>query len=142
MHVDPHDRRAGFSLIEVLVALAVLSVFAAALVPNLFQSRRMLVHGNGRVAAHTLLRSLMNAPFDRTIGSARQSEGEADGFRWRIVVRPMVIETPASGSIAAGAAMSSATTGPTYGSYLVTAQVSWGDGNVVTAETVRLARTE
>ena len=65
-HVDPEDRRSGFTLLEALVALALILGFAAVLGPYLFQARRIIVNTGGRVAAQVLLRTLVEAPFDRS----------------------------------------------------------------------------
>ena len=57
-------RRAGFSLIEALVALALVAAFVAALGPWLFHARRVATGGDGRIAAQILLRALLDAPVD------------------------------------------------------------------------------
>ena len=60
---DARRRRlGGFTLIEALVALALVLAFAAALTPHLFQSRRIVSDAETRVAAHVLLRTLLDAP--------------------------------------------------------------------------------
>jgi len=64
-----HWRSGGFTLIEALVALTLVLAFAAALTPHLFQSRRIASDAEARVAAHVLLRTLLDTPFDR--GSIR-----------------------------------------------------------------------
>ena len=56
---------AGFTLLEALVALALVLGFAATLVPYLYQARRIMAGIDGRIAAQVLLRSLLEAPFDR-----------------------------------------------------------------------------
>jgi type II secretory pathway pseudopilin PulG len=84
------DRRSGgFTLIEALVALALVLAFAAALTPHLFQSRRIVADADSRVAAHVLLRTLLDAPFDRANLAQATREGDVDGLRWRIVTVPL-----------------------------------------------------
>src|SRR6266536_2901417 len=119
-------RRAGFTLLEALVALALVLAFAAALGPYLFQARRIMVNAEGRVAAQILLRSLLAAPFDRRSLANAARDGETAGLRWRIVTQPMAID-----------GMSTAER-PSWLAYRVIASVSWGPGQVVSAETVRL----
>src|SRR5829696_1478456 len=81
---DLKVREGGFTLLEALVALALILAFAAAVVPFLFQARSIMTLADRRVAAHVLLRSLISAPHDRSaVASAR--EGESSGLRWRVV---------------------------------------------------------
>src|SRR5271154_739185 len=87
-HNDRSDRQAGFTLLEALVALTLLVVFASAVGPHLSQARRIMANAEGRVAAQVLLRSLINAPFDRSSLASASREGETNGLRWRIVFEP------------------------------------------------------
>jgi prepilin-type N-terminal cleavage/methylation domain-containing protein len=127
---DDGKGEAGFTLLEALVALAVVLVFAAALGPHLSQARRIMDHAEGRVAAQVMLRSLLDAPFDR-FGLANASQkGEAGGLRWRIVAEPVLAAAP-------GAPDQSK-----WLPYRVTASVAWGADQVITAETIRLGRPQ
>src|SRR5215470_2706170 len=81
--------KAGFTLIEALVALALVLAFASVLGPYLFQARRIVANVDGRVAAQVLLRTLLDAPFDRTRLANAVREGEVSGLRWRIVTAPI-----------------------------------------------------
>jgi prepilin-type N-terminal cleavage/methylation domain-containing protein len=128
--VDRRSKRAGFSLIEALVALALVLAFAAALGPYLFQARRIIVQSDSRVAAHVLLRSLLDAPFDRASLADVTRAGEANGLRWRVATEPIVLD--------AGAAPDQAS----WSAYRVLAIVSWAPGQAVSAETVRLGKTQ
>jgi type II secretory pathway pseudopilin PulG len=116
-------------LIEALVALALVLAFAAALTPHLFQSRRIVSDAETRVAAHVLLRTLLDTPFDRGSLARAEREGELDGLRWRIVAYPL----PAA---AAGSER------PAWSTYRVVASVSFGRAQMISAETVRLGRPE
>lgn len=139
MRADAPDSRAGFTLIEALVALAVLVAFAGALTPHLFQSRRILTAGNGRVTADLLLRSLIEAPFDRNGGAAR--EGETSGFRWRVAVEPMFLDSPSFDDPAPAADPKDAKDAPPkWTPYRVRVRVAWGAGQAISAETIRLAK--
>lgn len=136
MRHDATSRGAGFTLIEALAALAILSAFAAALGPQLFHARGALAKGKGRVAAHLLLRSLIEAPFDRA-GDAETREGETGGFRWRVAVEPIFLDTPFFDDVAP---IADAAETRKWSAYRVEARVAWGDpGQSVAAETIRLA---
>src|SRR5947209_14490857 len=95
---DPGKSRAGFTLFEALVALALVLAFVEVLGPYLFHARRIMVNADGRVAAQVLLRSLLDAPFDRSQLANVSRGGETAGLRWRIVTEPMAVgATPSRG---------------------------------------------
>jgi prepilin-type N-terminal cleavage/methylation domain-containing protein len=121
-------RQAGFTLLEALVALAVLLVFASAVGPHLSQARRIMANAGGRVAAQVLLRSLLNAPFDRSILARASQEGETGGLHWRIDTAP------------AAAAAVSAQDKPNWSAFRVVASVTWAPGQAIVAETIRLRK--
>ena len=126
------DRRktcAGFTLFEALVALALVLAFVEVLSPYLFHARRIMVNAEGRVAAQVLLRSLLDAPFDRSQLANVSRSGETAGLRWRIVTEPLAAgDTPSRQE--------------PWTAFRVKASVASGGGQVITAETVRLAKTE
>lgn len=124
------ERRAGFTLLEALVALALVLAFAAALGPYLFQARRIMVDAEHRVAAQVLLRTLLDAPFDRAGLANVSREGEAGGLRWRIVTEPMVIGVAGHRDR------------PKWSAFRVVVSVAWGPRQVISAETVRLGKAE
>jgi type II secretory pathway pseudopilin PulG len=127
----PRDRRkncAGFTLFEALVALALVLAFVEVLGPYLFHARRIMANADGRVAAQALLRSLLDAPFDRTQLANVSRTGETAGLRWRIVTQPLT----------SGATPPSA---QPWTAFRVIASVSSG-GEGITAETVRLAKSQ
>ena len=129
--VDPEESRGGFTLLEALVALALIVGFAAVLGPYLFQARRIIVNTGGRVAAQVLLRTLVEAPFDRSqLINASSRDGETQGLRWRIVTAPMEIDAAPSHE------------GPRWTPVRIVASVSSNDGQIITAETIRLAKSE
>jgi general secretion pathway protein I len=137
MRRDRVSRRAGFTLIEALVALALLTAFAAALGPLLFHARGALAKGKGRVVAAQLLRSLIQAPFDRA-GALETREGESGGFRWRVAAEPIFLEAPAFED--APPASKEAVDARKWSAYRVEARVAWGSGGQsIVAETIRLA---
>src|SRR5262249_51654205 len=123
---DSDNSESGFTLFEALVALALLIGFVAVLGPQLSQSRRIVANAEGRLAAQVLLRALLDAPFDRSALANAVREGELGALRWRIVAEP-----------AAGASLSR-----NWSAYRVTASVAWGEGQVIEAQTIRLARPQ
>jgi prepilin-type N-terminal cleavage/methylation domain-containing protein len=124
------DARAGFTLLEALVALALLLAFASALGPYLFHSRRIMVDAESRVAAQVLLRTLLDAPFDRASLARASREGQVGKLRWHIVTEPL--------TIAAAAARERSS----WSAFRVAVTVGWGAEQSVTAETVRLGKPE
>jgi prepilin-type N-terminal cleavage/methylation domain-containing protein len=125
-HDERSDRRAGFTLLEALVALALLLIFASAIGPHLSQARRIMANAEGRVAAQILLRSLLNAPFDRSNLARASQEGETSGLHWRIDTEPAVA-VRAEGQL-------------NWAAFRVVASVSWAPGQVIMAETIRLGK--
>src|SRR5258705_6169279 len=115
---------AGFTLFEALVALALVLAFVEVLGPYLFHARRIMVNSEGRVAAQVLLRSLLDAPFDRSQLANVSRGGETAGMRWGIVTGPL----------AAGATPSRR---QPWTAVPVTASVLSGGGQGITAETAR-----
>jgi len=117
------DGQAGFTLLEALVSLAVVLAFAGVLGPHLSQSRRIMANADGRVAAQVLLRSLLDAPYDRAGTADMARNGETSGLRWRVGSEPIA---------AAGKS--------TWQAYRVTASVTWGADQTIAAETIRLRK--
>ena len=120
--------QAGFTLLEALVALAVILAFAVVLGPHLSQARRIMADADGRVAAQVLLRSLLDAPFDRSGAASLSRDGETAGLRWRVASEPVATAAPRTPDR------------PNWQAYLVMASVAWGADQVITAETIRLRR--
>jgi general secretion pathway protein I len=128
--------RAGFTLVEALVALSLLLTFAAAFGPVLFQARHILSRGNGQIRAQLLLRSLLERPLADAGTGVR--EGESGGFHWRIAVEPFV-DAAAFEPSPEGLAKA---TSYNWALYKVSARVFWGGEQSVAAETLRLAKTD
>ena len=126
---DCGDKRAGFTLIEALVAMALVLAFVATLGPYLFHARRIMDNGERRMKAQILLRTLLNAPFDRSHLANAVRSGEFNGLHWRIVATPMAIDATPSGT-------------QSWTPYRVAASVSFGAGQIVSAETVELAKSQ
>jgi prepilin-type N-terminal cleavage/methylation domain-containing protein len=128
---DNASGKRGFTLLEALVALALILAFAEVLGPYLYQARQIMVNAEGRVAAQVLLRTLLDAPFDRTQLSEVSRDGETDdGLHWHIVTQPVALDTG----------------GPrdheSWKAVRVVVSVSSGGGQVITGETIRLAKAK
>jgi prepilin-type N-terminal cleavage/methylation domain-containing protein len=124
-------RKRGFTLLEALVALALILAFAEVLGPYLYQARQIMVNAEGRVAAQALLRSILDAPFDRTQLAEVSRDGETeDGLHWNITTQPVAIATGGSHDQESWKAVR------------VIVSVSSGGGQVVTGETIRLAKAK
>jgi prepilin-type N-terminal cleavage/methylation domain-containing protein len=144
-----HSDRAGFTLLEALVALTIILAFAAALGPLLFQARRITLNADGRVAAQLLLRALLADPLDPAGLDGLSRDGESAGLHWRIAAEPTTIEAsfPALAR-PRGAALTSPDQQVkpdrprNWVAYRVVASVSWAPGQVISAETVRLGTSE
>jgi general secretion pathway protein I len=137
--IEGGEGQAGFTLIEALVALALVLAFAAALGPHLFQARHILIRGDGQIRAQLLLRSLLETPFDRANPEIGTREGEASGMRWRVAVEPAIVD-----ALSAAAPRTDSGKGqqPAWSLFRVKAYVAWGAGQIVTAETLRLGKGE
>jgi len=121
---DDRDGQAGFTLLEALVSLALVLAFASVLGPSLSHARRIMAHADGRVAAQVLLRSLLDAPFDRASLVDASREGETGGLRWRIVSRPLAGVSDQAN----------------WSAFHLAASVTWASGQTITAETIRLGK--
>jgi hypothetical protein len=135
-------------LLEALVTLALVLSFAAVLGPYMFHARRIVNRVDDRIAAQILLRSLLDAPFERSAAPNPMREGETAGLHWRLTAEPMVMDLvvparqrnrgiPSQQNKAGQAPEQSSWT-----AFRVTADVSWGAGMSVSAETVRLGKAE
>jgi prepilin-type N-terminal cleavage/methylation domain-containing protein len=124
---ESDDKRAGFTLIEALVAMALVLAFVATLGPYLFHARRIMDNGERRVEAQILLRTLLSAPFDRSLLANATRSGEYNDLHWRIVTTPMIDETSSGNQ--------------PWSAFRVTASVAFGAGQIVTAQTIELAKS-
>jgi hypothetical protein len=148
-----HDRKgslSGFTLIEALVALALILAFAAAMGRLLFQAHRIMVNADGQVAAQVLLRSLLDTPVDRTSLASASHDGETQGLRWRVVAVPMEVDAwlpplpppPPSPPPLPGASASPGPDHVNWAAFRVVASVSLPSGQVITGETIRLGKVQ
>jgi prepilin-type N-terminal cleavage/methylation domain-containing protein len=140
---DHGDGRAGFTLIEALVAMTLLLTFVSALGPSLFQARRIADGIDGRIAAQALLRTILDQPFDRSTLAAGPRSGEVGDLHWVVTAEPFFVDTMVAeigGPISAASNTPSqpAPKRPTWIAFHLTATVSWAPGRMVVADTLRL----
>jgi prepilin-type N-terminal cleavage/methylation domain-containing protein len=139
------NSRAGFTLLEALVALALLLTFAATLNPLLHQARRIMENADRRVAANMLLRSVLATPVDRASLANLSREGETGGLHWQIAAQPMAapaLPVNLSKPKPKAADQKASKEQTDWAPYLVTASVTWARGRTLSAETVRLGKAE
>jgi general secretion pathway protein I len=136
--------RNGFTLLEALVALTVVLAFAAALGPVLLQARRIMVGADDRVAAQILLRALLADPVDAASLGDFGREGETEGLQWRVRAEPTTIVAvfPPDPALRPPTADPARPPPPSWVAYRVIATVSFGQGQTVSADTVRLGKAE
>jgi prepilin-type N-terminal cleavage/methylation domain-containing protein len=144
--------RRGFTLLEALVALALLLTFAATLSPLLYQARRIMDNADRRVAADMVLRSVLAAPVDRASLANLSREGETGGLQWQISAQPMAAPAlPVTPSKTKPKSTDKSTENAdkkapqedaNWATYLVSATVTYAPGRTLSAETVRLGKAE
>jgi type II secretory pathway pseudopilin PulG len=139
-------KSAGFTLLEALVALALILAFAAALGPYLFHARRIMAGVDRRIAAQVLLRSLLEAPLNRSALADASRKGETAGLQWWITAAPILIgpvAPPPRQKMSLEKGQNASTPERSnWTPFRVIASVSWGPGQSISAETVRLGKTE
>ena len=86
---DAEGRDAGFTLIEVLVALVVVTISLAALSQLMASNRRVASSLNTHLALVETARGIETALPDRAV-LAGDSAGESGDYRWGVFVRPFV----------------------------------------------------
>src|SRR3984893_9598726 len=138
-------KSAGFTLLEALVALALILAFAATLGPYLFHARRVMVGVDRKIAAQGQMRSLLEALLSRS-ALAGSRKGETAGLQWWITAAPILIgpvaPPPRQKMSLEKGQNASAPERPNWTPFRVIASVSWGPGQSISAETVRLGKTE
>jgi hypothetical protein len=122
--------------------LTIVLAFASTLGPFLYHARRIMVGADDRVAAQILLRALLADPLDPAGLSNLSRDGESAGLQWHVTAEPTAItatfprgRAPATTSAAGGAPPP-----PNWVAYRVAASVSWGPGQLISGETVRIGK--
>jgi prepilin-type N-terminal cleavage/methylation domain-containing protein len=133
--------RSGFTLIEALVALALILAFVSVIAPTLFQSRRIMADAQSRLAGHIVLRSVLTAPVDRMNMMTTPLVGEIEGIRWQLSIEP--IEHPALVPQKTDPrSRSDEKPAAEWGAFRVAASVWWGPDRVIRAQTIRLGKVQ
>lgn len=124
--------------------MTVILAFAAALGPLLLQARRIMAGADDRVAAQILLRALLADPLDRGSLNGLARDGTSESLQWRLTAEPTAITAmfPPDPSLRAGAADPAQPPPPSWVAYRVVATVSFGQGQIVSGETVRIGKAE
>jgi general secretion pathway protein I len=122
-----HPRQAGFSLVEVLCALAIAAasivVLSSGATGALKSARALDMHLGARIVLQSILEDELAA--GDTAPAERQ--GDSGPYRWQLSIVPA----------AAGAA---ARLPPSLRMYRLTATVAWGAGGSMSASVLKLAR--
>jgi prepilin-type N-terminal cleavage/methylation domain-containing protein len=143
IYPEPGAARAGFTLIEALVALALLLAFVSVLGPHLFYARRIADKIDGRIAAQALLRTILDSSVDRSTLTNGPRDGETGGLRWSVTAEPMFVDAmvpqreasmPTAGSTKGEPAVKY----PNWIAFHLVATVSWAPGQMVSGDTLRL----
>lgn len=86
--------RAGFTLIEALVALVVLSVVMVAAQKGFVTARLGLERAQSTLAAEAVARSIVETELDRLAAAPGVQSGETDGLAWTVTTEPIVLPIP------------------------------------------------
>ena len=132
--------QAGFTLIETLVALALVLAFVLASGPLYYHARQILLQGDGQVRAQLLLGDLLSEPFSRAHPQLGSRDGETGGMQWRVAVEPAYAEDPDAPEPPSGS--SGKEPRIKWSLLRVTAHVYWGTGKVASAQTLRLGKLD
>jgi len=140
---DHRDGRAGFTLIEALVAMTLLLAFVSVLGPSLFHARRVADGIDGRIGAQALLRTILDAPLDRSALAGGPRSGEVGDLNWTVTAEPMFVDAMVA---PIGGPKQATTNKPAepaperknWIAYHLIGTVSWAPGRMVVADTVRL----
>jgi hypothetical protein len=140
---DRREACAGFTLIEALVAMTLLLAFVSVLGPHLFHARRIADGVDGRIAAQALLRTLVDAPLNRSLLAQGGCSGETAGLRWSMIAEPMFVDAMMPAAADLIPAVASKPSEPVqkriaWAAFHLTVTVSWAPGRSLAADTIRL----
>ncbi len=132
--------RDGFTLIEALVAFAIVAALSLVVQRGLIQSRIGWAAVEDRTGAERLARSLLEEPLTPAAVAAGGREGVTDGRRWRVGLQTLDLPLPSPPEPEAGSGPPPpAQDGPRWLPLRVRIEVATARGRPVEVETVRLA---
>lgn len=126
------DRRAGFTLIEVLAALAVLAAFSLAVTRVLVVARAGSVATMEYVGAEAVAQTLLVGPVPLAVRQPGQITGTLEGHKYLIVTQPITIPLKPRKNGEPQRAE------PAFMPLRYTVSVEAGEGRMVKVQTVRL----
>lgn len=118
---------AGFSLVEVLCALAIATAAIVVLMRGASQSLNSVTAIDMRMGARVLLKSLIEDEVVAVTAGPEQREGDSGPYHWYLGIE--------AADVPGGLAMP-----PGYHMYRLTASANWGKGGQMTASSLKLAR--
>jgi prepilin-type N-terminal cleavage/methylation domain-containing protein len=92
--VSRQDARAGFTLIETLVALLVLSIVMVVAQRGFVTARLGLDRAQSTFAAEAVARSIVETQLDLLAAAPGVRTGETDGLAWTVTAEPIVLPLP------------------------------------------------
>ena len=120
-------RQQGFSLVEVLCALAIAAASVVVLTSGVSGSLRSARALDMHLGARIILQSILEDELAAGETAPAVREGESGPYRWRLAIAPT----------GEGAA---AKLPPSHRMFRLTASVSWGRGGSASASVLKLAR--
>lgn len=141
--------RDGFTMVEVLVALVVLSLVMVVTVRGVVEARTGLERAGATVAAEALARSIVETELDRLAPKPGVVSGVTDGIDWTVTAETIDLPLPAppppqqpTGGTAGQQADAPAEPSAKWLPLRVRVSVANGRGRPLMVETVHLARLE
>lgn len=121
---DSH-REAGFSLVEVLCALAIAALALSALYRGLGSSLLAARHLEGHLGARVIAQSILTDELHAAATAAAVRSGQSGAYAWRLTI------APAGSDVAVPLPRS-------YRLYRLTADITWDGGGHFTLDTLKL----
>lgn len=118
---------AGFSLVEVLCALAIAAAAVVVLMRGASQSLTSVTSLDMRMGARILLQSLIEDELSAVTAGPEQRVGDSGPYHWTLAIA--AADAPALPPLPGS-----------YHMYRLTASVGWGKGGQMTATALKLAR--